>query len=60
VTETVQAHWLSFIKNGTPLPSWPTYSTENRETLIIDAPTRVANDPNGDRRQAWTGYQRPR
>jgi para-nitrobenzyl esterase len=60
VTETVQSHWLNFVRCGQPLPSWPAYSAAQRETLIIDETPRVDNDPNRDRRLAWIGYQHHR
>lgn len=60
VTETVQSHWLNFVRCGQPRPSWPAYSAERRETLIIDETPRVENDPNRDRRLAWIGYQHHR
>jgi para-nitrobenzyl esterase len=60
VTDTVQSHWLHFARHGTPASGWPTYSRENRETLIIDERSRVENDPLGERRRAWLGYEHRR
>ncbi|KAA0023749.1 carboxylesterase/lipase family protein [Antrihabitans cavernicola] len=60
VTDTVQEHWLSFAQRGVPESSWPAYTTERRETLIIDQHSRVESDPLGDRRQAWLGYHHRR
>ncbi len=62
VTERVQGHWLNFARHGEPLASWPTYTDEQRATLVIDAPPRVENDPHRERRLAWAGfygYHRP-
>lgn len=56
VTENVQAQWLHFARTGAPLPNWPKYDEESRETMIFDARTRVQRDPRRDRRQAWEGY----
>ncbi|UOT05963.1 carboxylesterase/lipase family protein [Rhodococcus opacus] len=60
VTDTVQSHWLHFARHGTPAPGWPRYSPERRETLIIDDTSRVENDPLGERRRAWLGYEHRR
>ncbi|OUS93957.1 carboxylesterase/lipase family protein [Rhodococcus sp. NCIMB 12038] len=60
VTDTVQSHWLHFARHGTPAPGWPRYSPERRETLVIDDTSRVENDPLGQRRRAWLGYEHRR
>ncbi len=44
VTETMQRHWLEFAHSGPPLDSWPRYSSEHRDTLIIDEVCRVECD----------------
>ncbi|MCQ4118172.1 carboxylesterase/lipase family protein [Rhodococcus tibetensis] len=60
VTGTMQSHWLHFARHGVPAPGWPSYSRENRETLIIDETSRVEHDPLGERRRAWLGYEHRR
>lgn len=60
VTDTVQEHWLSFARYGVPASSWPAYTTQRRETLIIDQQSRVESDPLGERRRAWLGYRHRR
>ncbi|RRQ28116.1 carboxylesterase/lipase family protein [Rhodococcus sp. Eu-32] len=57
VTERVQSQWLEFARTGAPLPSWPKYDEQSRETMIFDARTRVQRDPRRDRRRAWEGYR---
>ncbi|SNS43637.1 carboxylesterase/lipase family protein [Rhodococcoides kyotonense] len=57
VTEQVQSHWLEFARTGAPLPSWPKYDEQSRETVIFDSRTRVQRDPRRDRRRAWEGYR---
>lgn len=57
VTDTMQRHWLEFAHSGRPLESWPRYSSERRDTLIIDEVCRVESDPLGHRREAWLGYR---
>ncbi|NKR71095.1 carboxylesterase/lipase family protein [Prescottella equi] len=57
VTDTMQRHWLEFAHSGRPLDSWPRYSSEHRDTLIIDEVCRVECDPARRRREAWLGYR---
>ncbi|MDJ0393906.1 carboxylesterase/lipase family protein [Rhodococcus sp. G-MC3] len=57
VTENVQSQWLQFARTGAPLPNWPKYDEDARQTMIFDARTRVQRDPRRDRRQAWEGYR---
>ena len=60
VTDTVQEHWLNFIRSGAPGTSWPRYTVPDRRTLVINETSRVEDDPNRDRRKAWTGYRHRR
>jgi para-nitrobenzyl esterase len=60
VSDELTAHWLAFVRNGAPESSWPTYSLDRRETMIFDEVTGVREDPLGDRRRAWIGYQHKR
>ncbi|RVW06352.1 carboxylesterase/lipase family protein [Rhodococcus spongiicola] len=57
VTDTMQGHWLSFARTGHPLDTWPRYSPDRRETLIIDETCRIESDPRRRRREAWLGFQ---
>ncbi|MFQ6330484.1 carboxylesterase/lipase family protein [Nocardia sp. CWNU-33] len=59
VTRQFQDNWLSFARNGVPLPSWPAYTEDRRTTLIIDDPTRLENDPDSAKRSAWQGIGVP-
>ncbi|MFC9786665.1 carboxylesterase/lipase family protein [Rhodococcus sp. NPDC127528] len=59
-TAVVQSHWLHFARYGTPRGNWPAYSTQRRETLILDAQPRVEADPNAELRKAWIGYRHRR
>jgi len=38
-----------------PLPDWPRYTAEHRETMILDLQPRVESDPRSARRRAWQG-----
>lgn len=46
LAETVSSAWVEFARTGKPaapgLPAWPTYSTEQRESMHIDTTSRVA------------------
>jgi para-nitrobenzyl esterase len=46
---------LAFARTGSPnhrgLPAWTPYSLERRETMILDLPPRMENDPRGEERR---------
>ena len=46
---------LAFARTGSPnhpgLPVWTPYSLERRETMVLDLPPRMENDPRGDERR---------
>ncbi|MEY4555589.1 MAG: hypothetical protein RL093_708 [Pseudomonadota bacterium] len=46
---------LAFARTGDPnhagLPRWTPYSLERRETMVMDLPPRMGNDPRGDERR---------
>jgi len=48
---------IEFAKTGDPngagLPHWPRYSAEDRQTLILDAESRVESDPDRTQRKLW-------
>jgi len=54
---TVSATWATFARNGNPanpaLPDWPTYTAENRATMVFDRDCRVVTDPDRDARLLW-------
>jgi para-nitrobenzyl esterase len=49
--------WLAFIKGGTPgaegLPLWPQYSSETRETMVLDGVSRVETRPQEAELRLW-------
>ncbi|MFD7280585.1 hypothetical protein ACFV80_26920 [Streptomyces sp. NPDC059862] len=58
VTGRMHDTWGAFVTTGRPgatgLPAWPTYSREQRPTMIFDARgSRIENDPDAERRRAW-------
>ncbi|TAP41168.1 carboxylesterase family protein [Arthrobacter sp. S39] len=51
--------WAAFARNGEPaaacLPRWPSYSTQSRETMVLDVQPRVEADPRAALRRFWAG-----
>jgi para-nitrobenzyl esterase len=49
--------WAAFARNGNPshdeIPTWPTYTLEQRATMFLDAECRVVNDPYREERLLW-------
>jgi para-nitrobenzyl esterase len=39
--------------NGTGVSEWPTYGLDVRTTLLFDIPSRLAADPDRERRELW-------
>ncbi|SDC78444.1 para-nitrobenzyl esterase [Rhodococcus tukisamuensis] len=60
VASIMQSHWLNFARHGEPRPTWPRYTAERRETLVVDTVARVEYDPDAERRRAWIGYRHRR
>ena len=52
----MRANWLRFAHTGRVDPSWPTYTSRKRNTLIIDSVDRIEQDPRGDKRRAWLEF----
>lgn len=52
----VMKAWAQFARTGNPqhdeLPVWPTYSLDERPTMVFSADTQVVNDPRGAERVA--------
>ena len=53
--ERMSAAWTAFARSGSPnhkgLPSWPTFDTTKRATMVLDKECRVVMDPHGDERR---------
>jgi para-nitrobenzyl esterase len=51
--------WAAFARSGNPnhqgIPSWSSYTTKNRATMIFDTVCRAVNDPYCEERKAWDG-----
>jgi para-nitrobenzyl esterase len=54
---TISESWLAFARSGNPdhagTPHWPAYDAETRATMILDAPTRIEDDPAAEERTVW-------
>lgn len=50
---------IAFARNRDPnnpkIPKWPTYTVNNRATMIFDAPCRIDIDPYREELDAWEG-----
>jgi para-nitrobenzyl esterase len=53
--------WANFARTGDPnhkgLPSWPTFDTARRATMILNKECKVVNDPNGEERRLGTSLK---
>jgi para-nitrobenzyl esterase len=54
VSDALQDAFIAFARTGDPnhpgLPAWAPYTLPRRQTLIVDAPFRMADDPRGAER----------
>lgn len=61
MTASLLNAWASFAHHGNPnhagIPEWRPYTVQNRETMILDAPCRMENDPDGEELNAWEGLE---
>ena len=59
----ISATWIAFARNGSPdnpaIPSWPAYTTEDRDTMVFDKECRVARDPDREARLLWSRVVAP-
>lgn len=59
VAKQMSRAFAAFARKGTPatadLPVWPTYTVEQRQTMIFDVPPRVESDPGAPQRRFWNG-----
>ncbi len=54
LSNRMQMHWLSFIRDGAPRTDWPAYDANDRATKVFNASDRIISDPGAGRRRAWT------
>lgn len=59
LAEACHRAWVAFATSGAPghdgLPEWPAYDLDRRATMVLDTPSRVADDPRGAERVLWDG-----
>jgi para-nitrobenzyl esterase len=57
VSAMMRGAFAAFARDGVPqqagLPEWKPYTLSNRETLVIDRPPRLVNDPRGAERKLF-------
>ena len=55
VSNAMADAFIALARNGNPnhagLPEWTPYGLGNRETMLFDVNSRMANDPRGDERE---------
>jgi para-nitrobenzyl esterase len=52
-SNTVLAFARTGDPNGAGLPHWPPYSADQREVMIMDAESRIEQDPDNQLRKRW-------
>jgi para-nitrobenzyl esterase len=59
LSRSVMGAWVAFARTGNPntpaMPTWPTYDTSSRSTMMIDVQSHVKSDPGGNARRALDG-----
>ncbi len=57
VADQMADTWIAFARTGNPnnprIPTWPPYDLESRSTLVINATSRIENDPRGHERRLF-------
>jgi para-nitrobenzyl esterase len=57
LADKMTAAWVAFAKTGNPntpdMPSWPPYTVERRETMVINTSQRALSDPGHAFRLLW-------
>jgi para-nitrobenzyl esterase len=57
LAERTSDAWVAFARTGNPahpgLPTWPTYDTRTRATMVFDDDCHIVNDPGPAARQFW-------
>jgi para-nitrobenzyl esterase len=59
LSDQMRAAWVAFASGGDPnhpgIPHADPYEPTRRQTLLLDTPCRVVDDPEPERRQVWDG-----
>ena len=59
LAQLMSAAWIAFARSGRPetdLCTWPVYDLERRTTVQFNTRSRVADDPGGVQRRAWSSF----
>jgi para-nitrobenzyl esterase len=59
LSQAMQRHWASFVRDGAPGADWPRYSPADRATMVFADDAAVVHDPAGADRRAWDGLTWP-
>lgn len=61
LADQVSGAWVAFARTGNPnhkgLPNWPAFNTSQRATMIVNAESKVVNDPYGEARRALAAFR---
>lgn len=55
LAKTMKAHWAHFTRHGAPREDWPAYTPERREVMLFNLQSRVVQNPDAERVDAWKG-----
>ncbi len=59
LADQISGAWVAFARTGDPnhdgIPTWPSYNTASRATMVFDTPVEVENDPRATIRRYWAG-----
>jgi para-nitrobenzyl esterase len=57
IANNMSQAWINFARSGNPSRkglTWPRYEASERKTMIFNTPSKVAADPDRERREFWT------
>ena len=61
LADQVSGAWVAFARTGNPnhkgFPHWPAFNTSERATMIVNAESKVVNDPYGEARRALASFR---
>ncbi len=60
LSDDVRTYWASFARDGDPnsfgLPQWPKYSSDKKETMVLDVPLHVEKNDFEPKCEFWKEY----
>ena len=61
VEDAMSDAWIAFARTGNPnhpgMPTWPTYDSQKRATMMFNTTTQAVNDPRAPERKVWEGKE---